>query len=328
MNNTEKEFLNDYYKLHPFLRLFAEHVQKVINTYTELLPSKERLQITYSPRIKDDDSIIKKAFYRQKKYSCHLKEITDKVGIRYVLLSTEDVNFISEKITENNLSWDFVPSCTKKYLEDIFNNPNIFDYQSNHFVVKPKSDFFVDSDVDIDYITCEIQIRTILQHAYSEVSHDSVYKGRFSHDRELIRILSRSMALIESTDDNFEIVYDKMKDKKRPYICFSHWLLIKYVTYDSTFKKESYMTDLVDKLLITYPEVIDERDEISRFENEFKSYIGPAIQKREELLFKQPASILAMYLAKNKRGDIKEKWPYSNFLLETIFDTLCIPRES
>jgi len=327
MNNIEKEFLNDYYKLHPFLNLFAEHVQIVIDTYTELLPSKEHLQIAYSPRIKDDDSIINKAFYR-KKYSCQLKDITDKVGIRYVLLSTEDVKFISEKITENNLSWDLIPSCTKKYLEDIFNNPNIFDYQSNHFIVKPKPDFFVDSDVNIDYITCEIQIRTILQHAYSEVSHDSVYKGRFSHDRELIRILSRSMALIESTDDNFEIVYDKMNDKKRPYMCFSHMLLKQYVTYDSTFKKESYMTDLVDKLLIPYPEVIDEREEISRFENDFKSYIGPAIQKREELLFKQPASILAMYLAKNKRGDIKEKWPYSNFLLEAIFDTLCIPREN
>lgn len=328
MNNIEKDFLNEYHKLHPFLIQFAEHVKGVIDNYTRYLPTKERLEIVYSPRIKGDNSIINKAFYIDKPYTCPLKDITDKVGIRYVLLSPEDVKIFSDKILKDKSSWELVDGCTKKYLEERLNEPNVFNYQSNHFIVKPKSSFFVDNDVNVDYITCEIQVRTLLQHAYSEVSHDSVYKGRFSHDYELIRILSRSMALMETTDDNFKNVFNKMKNKKRPYMSFSHWLLKQYNKYDSNFKKESYVIELVDKLLITYPEVIDEINEISRFEKEFKSYIGPAIRNREELLFKQPASILAMYLAKNKRGDINIRWPYSNHLLESVFDALCIAREN
>lgn len=327
MNSTEIEFIREYHNLQPHLKEFAKYVKRIIDQYAKSLLPNERIQKIYNPRVKDDESILNKAFYRRKNYDYPLKDITDKIGIRYVLLTTEDVRKLSDKINENNTYWDLIPSCTKKYLEDIFNNPNIFNYQSNHFVVKPKSNFFVDKNVDIDYITCEIQVRSLLQHAYSEVSHDSVYKGRFSHDRELIRILSRSMALIESTDENFEIIYDKMNDTKRVYIKFSDWLMQQYIKYDPSFKHTSYITELVDQLIVKYPEIIDECDKISSFEREFADYIKPAIKNRNELIFKQPASILAMYIVKYNRGSIRGKWPFSNYLIDEIFDALCLPRE-
>lgn len=48
-------------------------------------------------------------------------------------------------------------------------HPEVFSYQSDHFILMPCEGY--DSPKDINVLTCEVQVRTLLQHAYSEVSH-------------------------------------------------------------------------------------------------------------------------------------------------------------
>ena len=64
------------------------------------------------------------------------------------------------------------------------------------------------------YLTCEIQIRTLLQHAFAEVSHDSTYKGPYKNDKGILRHLAKSMALMEATDDYFCNIFSLTSDEK------------------------------------------------------------------------------------------------------------------
>ncbi|MCC2018497.1 hypothetical protein QM121_09360 [Enterobacter hormaechei] len=52
-------------------------------------------------------------------------------------------------------------------------------------------------------ICCEVQVRTLLQHAYAELVHDSVYKPVGIVPKSAERHIARSMALMETTDDLF-----------------------------------------------------------------------------------------------------------------------------
>ena len=61
-------------------------------------------------------------------------------------------------------------------------------------------------------LTCEVQVRTLLQHAYSELSHSRIYKPSFDPDAKVKRVIAKSMALLETTDDFFEEVNDRMNE--------------------------------------------------------------------------------------------------------------------
>ena len=56
---------------------------------------------------------------------------------------------------------------------------------------------------------CEIQIKTILQHAYSELTHDTIYKPKVDATPKMRRTAAKSMALIEATNDYFQQVVSR-----------------------------------------------------------------------------------------------------------------------
>jgi len=58
-------------------------------------------------------------------------------------------------------------------------DPAIFGYASVHFVVEFRPDMLKLSEYALfDKMKCEIQVRTILQHAWAEIEHDIVYKSQ------------------------------------------------------------------------------------------------------------------------------------------------------
>ena len=50
---------------------------------------------------------------------------------------------------------------------------------------------------------CEVQIRTLLQHAHAELTHDAIYKSKKTIKPIVHRTVAKCMALIETTDDFF-----------------------------------------------------------------------------------------------------------------------------
>jgi hypothetical protein len=63
-----------------------------------------------------------------------------------------------------------------------------------------KSDEYPDSYTDVSF---EIQIRTVLQHAWAEIEHDLGYKTVFAVPRDIRREFSRVAGLLEIADESF-----------------------------------------------------------------------------------------------------------------------------
>src|SRR6185437_12088519 len=85
------------------------------------------------PRVKGDDSIVQKAFYRGKKYQNAYEEIEDKVGLRFVVLLTEDIRIIEEAL---NSSSQWTATMARDFEEERDARPYEFDYQSLHYILR------------------------------------------------------------------------------------------------------------------------------------------------------------------------------------------------
>lgn len=166
------------------------------------------LRIPVIPRVKAADSLLQKAFHRNKGYENPYDDIEDKVGLRFVVLLSGDIRVIEDEIL-NCPHW--TATKARDFAEEREERPYEFDYQSVHYVLR--------SLIPIDHegltipaaLPCEIQIRTLLQHAYSELTHDTIYKPSVKATPSLKRAAAKSMALIEATDDYFSQVDEVIK---------------------------------------------------------------------------------------------------------------------
>ena len=139
-----------------------------------------------------------------------LEDCIDPKSREHVLNNTYPVE--EDLIQGNNLPLDnekiedidiWGASLDKDFEEERNNNPHVFDYQSKHYVVKLKNSLEYQG-VSIEKGTaCEIQVRTLMQHAYSELSHDVLYKPKSTISKKTTRSLTRSVALIETVDEYF-----------------------------------------------------------------------------------------------------------------------------
>jgi putative GTP pyrophosphokinase len=213
MSESEIAYLEEFQKIKADLKKWGKVVDKqLLDNVLKELVDDERIKIPPSFRLKEDRSYIGKALLRGKGYQNPIEDIEDKIGTRVVFLFSTNVKRAQELI----LSYDgWQAKVTKQYDEVLKRDPEKFGYQSIHIVVNPKKNKEYSTDVKL--LTCEIQLRTLLQHAYSEISHDSTYKGPFKNDKGVIRSLSKSMALMEATDDYFCSIYDMLTDTSRKY---------------------------------------------------------------------------------------------------------------
>lgn len=85
--------------------------------------------------------------------------------------------------------------------------PDKFGYRSHHFVVTLRHEWLnVPNYRGLEGIKAEIQVRTILMHAWADISHKLSYKKK-EHIPELFqRNLFQLSALFEIADDRFEML--------------------------------------------------------------------------------------------------------------------------
>ncbi|MGV2098308.1 GTP pyrophosphokinase [Rhizobium sp. 21-4511-3d] len=163
------------------------------------------LRLPVAPRLKEETSLIQKALYRGKGYANPYDEIEDKVGVRFVVLTSDEISIVENAITQfGDKFWFWEKS--RDFVEERDRKPWEFGYQSVHYVVRAKAGVNADGNsIPLD-IPCEVQIRTLLQHAFSEVTHDTIYKPSVKSTPEMMRAAAKAMALIEATDDYFRQV--------------------------------------------------------------------------------------------------------------------------
>lgn len=173
------------------------------------------LRIPAVPRLKDDESLLQKAFYRGKNYAEPYNDIEDKVGVRFVVLLETDVRWLGSVIEHEDECWTSVRA--RDHEAEIAENPYEFGYQSLHFIVRPTAGQVHLGEAVPEGLPCEIQIRTLLQHAYSEVTHDTIYKPSVRTTPEMKRAAAKSMALIEATGDYFATLDTLISEQTRPW---------------------------------------------------------------------------------------------------------------
>lgn len=317
---TEKELVLKFEREKPKYSAWASFLQSSIDqTIKTKLSAEENfnnfIKIYFSPRLKNNNSLISKAFYRNKNYSDPYNEITDKVGFRYVVLLVDDINIIKEVI-EQNEQWGY--SKDRDFEEERINKPHIFNYQSVHYILR-NNKLLEYQGVEIpEGMTCEVQIRTLLQHAYSELTHDTIYKPQSSTSHQVLRAVARSMALIETTDKIFGEVNMTLKNANDIITKFFNSLTQLY----TVFNKPNIEPKMNYFILDSYREQIKEINfsDIENFIIENK-FLGEIVQEKFELslLYKQPVILFIYYLINKKRNICRMNWPLTETELKPMF---------
>lgn len=154
-------------------------------------------------RVKERDSLDKKIDIKMDKYS-DLSGITDIAGIRIITYYDNDVDRVA-KIVEREFCVDKENSIDKREALD----PEKFGYCSVHYVVTLNETRLQLSEYRAYAgMKCEIQIRTVLQHAWAEIEHDLGYKNEIAVPRDIRRSFSRLAGLLEVADKEFQEIRD------------------------------------------------------------------------------------------------------------------------
>lgn len=281
-------------------------------------------------RLKDNHSLLQKAFYRKKEYSDPYNDITDKVGCRFVVLYSEQIPEI-ETVIKHYPFWIF--SKDVDYRESRRERGSEFGYQSVHYTVRAKNDMpykFADKQVIIKKGTpCEVQIRTLLQHAYSEVSHDTFYKNSLVDEPATSRIAMMSViSFIDAAEDNFKKVLNDYIQHSSPKKTINSKLILDY--WNNIGIETIEQCNINDTLVGVFSNYLDDN-----WEANFKLFCKENIafnecikyHAQEFMLFRQPAILLVYYLATSNKDIVVDKWPFSHDLLTIIMNDIDANKE-
>ena len=325
---NEQDILERWQADKPLYQAWAKFIAHEIET--RLLPAiaptplEYFLKIPVEPRLKTDTSLIDKALYRQKSYENPYDDITDKVGMRYVVLLTTHIDTFCSIIesAECHGFWNW--SKDKDYEEERRAKPLEFSYQSVHYILRSKAGLKIEGKDFPEGLPCEVQIRTLLQHAHSELTHDTLYKPKTTAKPSVKRTVAKSMALIEATDEFFTQAMEDLASASEPQQRLLNYLSEAYRRGTGLEPGQERSNQLViDSLIELLPQDQNVSAEIDAF-FAAKNYIFERIKEQQGArhLFSQPTVLLAYFLADQKPSQTKEHWPIQSDDLSKIFSDL------
>jgi ppGpp synthetase/RelA/SpoT-type nucleotidyltranferase len=251
-------------------------------------------------------------------------EIKDLVGVRFVVLLKSELSLFEAAI-EAGSSWNF--EKVKDFGAYTAANPELFDYQSIHYILTSLRDFRV-KDVDIKQGTsCEVQIRTLLQHAYAELTHDNIYKPIQIVPHQAKRYVARSMALMETTDDLFNQTLSALRIANEPRNNVLKILLDNF----SDLLGWSNSPRIDGRINLEIIETYIDQISVDTFEQDIKKFFEdnawiqePILEHAaERFLFSQPVVLLLFWLIQTREDFIvKSRWTLMSMLedLRLIFN--------
>jgi ppGpp synthetase/RelA/SpoT-type nucleotidyltranferase len=160
-------------------------------------------------RPKSVASFAEKAARKAHKYKDPVNQITDLCGARVIVNTQDHMNAICRFIRDQ-----FVIDEANSLDAGSRLNEAEFGYQSVHFIVQIKRPEILGVTVPLDQIgdrKAEIQVRTVLQHAWAATTHDRLYKSGFTVPVRLRRLAHRIAALLEDGDAAFNAFEREMQ---------------------------------------------------------------------------------------------------------------------
>lgn len=141
------------------------------------------------------------------KYTQPLIEITDLAAVRVITYTIDDITEIT-KFVDSNFA-----VIEKRDVGEERAEQGQFGYRSIHYLVQLTEDRLSLPDYSaFSGLTCEIQVRTVLQHAWAEMEHDIQYKGSANIPKTVKRKFLSLAGLLEIADREFASI--QREDKK------------------------------------------------------------------------------------------------------------------
>ena len=199
MNLKCRLILEDYRKQRDdFIRL-GDTVHSILN---DVVKELGLIVLAVEHRVKEEKSLAGKLERKGDAYNT-FEDITDILGCRVICFLSDEIDKIGKKVEETFVI-DREHSSDKRALikEDSFG------YLSLHYICSlPEGDKW---PKEICGKKFEVQIRSILQHAWSAIHHDIGYKSDFGVPRDIRRQFARLAGLLELADEEFVRARDNM----------------------------------------------------------------------------------------------------------------------
>ncbi len=189
------------------------HIQQILEGYDRCRPELEALEklvvgvienaireenITVLPvqhRIKTRDSLADKLVRRSENFN-DIMDIRDLVGARLICYYNDDVDEVAS-LMEDCFTVDWGHSSDRRNSISM----TAFGYVSLHYSCRlPAGKGYPEELCKYHF---EIQMRTVLQHAWAEIEHDLGYKNDYELPRTIRRDFSKVAGLLEVADDYF-----------------------------------------------------------------------------------------------------------------------------
>lgn len=156
-------------------------------------------------RVKTIKSFKEKA--ERRKYDNPIEDITDLTGIRIITLFEKEIHQISD-IIKNLFKIDYQKSEDKSDLLDA----DKMGYKSIHYIASLKEANIKDQLMkSFKGMNFEIQIRSILQHAWAEIEHDRNYKFQGELPKHLQRRFYSLAGMLEIADREFNTLSEEVE---------------------------------------------------------------------------------------------------------------------
>jgi putative GTP pyrophosphokinase len=161
-------------------------------------------------RAKDVKSLEAKINRPNKNYSS-LGQITDLCGIRIITYFTEEVDLVAKLIEK-----EFVVDSKNSVDKRIFSDPDRFGYVSLHYVASLSPARLALAEYRrFDGFKAEIQIRTVIQHAWAEIEHDLGYKRELAIPKTVKRKFFQLAAMLEMADEGFTSIKQTLAEYEK-----------------------------------------------------------------------------------------------------------------
>jgi putative GTP pyrophosphokinase len=189
----------EYKEIVPLLEDFC---QEMANQIAKLLyDANVALGFPIQYRVKPWSSLSEK-LARLSRFK-DFRELQDLVGLRIILLFKRDVA-IACQVIENYFDVAREYDSQEQLREDQFG------YLSKHLIITLKKEWLsVPTLSKMGGLRAEVQVRTVAQHIWSEVSHKLQYKQQNGIPPSVRRSIYRVSALLETVDLEFERVLEQ-----------------------------------------------------------------------------------------------------------------------
>lgn len=151
---------------------------------------------TISARAKRPDSVRAKIL--RKHYGHPAMQMTDRLAARVITYFAEDVDRVTAELRAL-LDVDDRHSSDKRASLAL----REFGYRSVHLVAKPKPSTLGMDHADLKGQKFELQIRSVLEHAWAEIEHEVIYKAGMASDGEERRRFSAIAGTLELLEQEF-----------------------------------------------------------------------------------------------------------------------------